>query len=391
MHRSIDIRGLGPSYLLESSLAHTYTVQSSSGLISTGVSVLARGFRLDYILSRYDSMIHTFWKQTLTLAKEHKVEAAKITLKSLLHTQQELDKITIWMLTKDHVAYPASRLLYLNMAGNAYSKQELIKKLEGDFAEVTIETDDLGPSAVALRTVFFNKILKLSIDLKEEQGDKTCMSRDLVLFAGLLVFEQSRTQEFPDFDDDNIETRRAENKLEATNYRRWVASICNTTEEVDVVSSPSYRVRATTALRAYLRSGSMEAGSWPVAQSLEISPEAAHYFKPEGFGKVMAWISHHEGKPGFFLRAFIIYLAETFWPMVKSWPLSFLAHWIFPQTMSPGMTAQWLFTEFLVGLVLRTAVDVLLANTFPVYQLEWVGTIAFQAFLYAGYIRRKSR
>jgi hypothetical protein len=352
---------------------------------ASGMSVLASGFRLDYILSRYDFVISKFWNDTLKIHKEHPLEHTKRVLKGLLKQQHELEKLRLAVLSKDHPVYPTRHEVYLDIAAEAYSKQELIRKLEGDFAQVAISTDDLGPSAVALKTLIFYKILLLNYELRREQGYTTCVSKDLLLFSELLFFEQKRATEVASFGDDT-KKGQIEKKFQASKHRRVVSAVCNTTEEIGTWSNPTWST-VTAALRKYI-SPSTEIGSWPIAESLEPGPEAEHYENPVGFWRLVYWVSVLDGYPGFFLRAFIVHLRTALWPTLYSWPLSFLTYRLFPTSMSPLRILKWLFTDFLAGLVLQTLIDVILTETFPASKPQWIGGVVFQVFLYYGFLRR---
>src|SRR6202011_5690899 len=104
-----------------------------------------------------------------------------------------------------------------------------------------------------------------------------------------------------------------------------------------------------------------------------------------GFGKVLRWISLLDGLPGFYFRTLSAYLYAQWLPVVLCLPVSFLTHYIFPNSLSPLATLKWLFTDFLSGFLLRSLVDVLLCELFPAYKLGWIGWGVFQGSLYVRY------
>jgi hypothetical protein len=359
-------------------------------LTAYGMSTLSIGFRFDYVLSRYDTVMYAYWNQTLKLHKEDRVLSLSRPLQFFLQQQHELEKLRTWILTKDHPIYPRRHQFYLDIAAEAYSKQEMIKKLERDFADVAIVTDDLGPSAIAMKILLFSKIFHLNTQLKREQADKACFSPDLLLFAELLFFKQKREPDVPSIGDEN-ENRKTETDIIGSRYKKAIAMMCNTTGEAHTSSSPSFFSTAKASLRRYISSSAQEVGSWPIPASLEPTPESEAYQNPVGIWKLVRWVSVLDGKIGFFLRAFIVRLVATFWPTLSCWPISFVTHWVFPSSMSPKRVLIWLFTDYLGGLVVRTVFDVFLAETFPNYKLGWFSRMLFEGLLYLGFLIRKAR
>jgi hypothetical protein len=205
--------------IMVQSLNHPLVTQMISklpeNLTAPAMSTLAIGFRLDYILTRYDTAFLAIWNQTLSLHKDHNLSSIEPSLKSILEEQRVLGILRCIVLSKDHPIYPKRHQFNLDITTEAYSTQMMIKKLESDFADVAITTNDLGPAAVALKTLLFTEIVILNVRLIKEQGGKaSCVSQDLLLFAELLLFEQEKVPDVPKFGDDT-EKRRTKKKLKS--------------------------------------------------------------------------------------------------------------------------------------------------------------------------------
>jgi hypothetical protein len=232
----------------------------SNDLTAYGMSYLTIAFRFDNFLSRYDTVMYAYWNQTLKLHKEDRVLSLSRPLQLFLLQQHELEKLRTWILTKDHPIYPRRHQFYLDIAAEAYSKQEIIKKLQTDFAEIAIVTDDLGPSAMAMKTFLFSKIFQLNTQLKREQDGKACFSPDLLLFAELLFFKQKRESDVPSIRHEK-EKKKTETEIVASRYKKAIAMMCNTTVKAHKSSSPSVFSTAKATLRKYISSFTQEAGS----------------------------------------------------------------------------------------------------------------------------------